>query len=453
MKNLMIKTLALFVFAFLVSNFSVAQRNAAIDFTSAAEHSIHTVVHIQCEYSQQTIFYEDFFSFFNPQLRNQTYQTAGSGVIINPNGYIITNNHVVQDADKIQVILNDKRTFSASIIGNDPWSDLAVLKIDSKDLPYIEFANSDSTKIGQWVLAVGNPFNLTSTVTAGIISAKARNLNILGRKMSEKPLESFIQTDAAVNSGNSGGALVDLDGKLIGINTAIASNTGSYSGYSFAIPSNIVKKISNDLINYGITQKAYLGLNLAEIDSKLALDKGIKDYKGLYIASTIENSAAIKSGLKEGDIITQLNNHSVNSLAEFNEVLSQFSPGNKIKIQFERDNNSIEKFITLLNEKGDTSIVKIEEKNLFTSLGAEFRELNSKEKENYGTKNGIVIEKLNKSVLGNLGIRKGFIITSIDKKEISSIDDIKNLNTKKGKVIIEGFYPNDIRTFFYMLVL
>ena len=453
MKTLTKKSIVLFISTFLVFNVAFSQSFPAIDFTKAAENSIHSVVHIQCEYSQQTNFYDDFFGFIIPQQRARSIQTSGSGVIIKNDGYIITNNHVVQDADSIQVILNDNRTYSAKIIGTDASADLAVIKIDAKDLPIIEFGDSDKTKIGQWVLAVGNPFNLTSTVTAGIISAKARNLNILGNKMNQNPLEFFIQTDAAVNPGNSGGALVDLDGKLIGINTAIASNTGSYAGYSFAIPSNIVKKITEDIMNYGTTQKAFLGVNIAEVNSNLAQNKGIKEVRGLYIASVLENGAANKAGLKEGDILTKIDGKNVNSNAELNEILAQSSPGEKIKITVERDGIASEKEITLLNEKGDISIIKEENKNIITSLNAQMRELTAKEKKDYNINNGFVIEKLNNSPFARLGIKKGFIITGIDRQANISIEDIKNLSTRKGKIVLEGFYPNDYRTFYFVLVL
>ncbi|MFA6200304.1 MAG: trypsin-like peptidase domain-containing protein [Bacteroidales bacterium] len=452
MKTLTKKSIVLFI-STLLFNVAFSQGIPYFDFTKAAENSIHAVVHIQCEYSQQTNFYDDFFGFIIPQQRAHTIQTSGSGVIIKNDGYIITNNHVVQDADSIQVILNDNRSYNAKIIGTDPSADLAVIKIDAKDLPVIEFGDSDKTKIGQWVLAVGNPFNLTSTVTAGIISAKARNLNILGNKMNQNPLEFFIQTDAAVNPGNSGGALVDLDGKLIGINTAIASNTGSYAGYSFAIPSNIAKKITSDIMNYGTTQKAFLGVNIAEIDYRLAQNKGIKDVKGLYIASVLDDGAAKKSGLKEGDILTQIDGKNVNSNAELNEILAQSSPGEKIKITIERDGNSSEEEITLLNEKGDVSIIKEEEKNIIISLNAQMRELTAKEKKDYNINNGFVLEKLNNSPFARLGIKKGFIITGIDRQANISIDDIKNLSTRKGKIVLEGFYPNDYRTFYFVLVL
>ncbi len=456
MKTLIKKTVALFIFTFLLFNLASCQNQTTtspIDFTKAAEHTVHTVVYIQCEYAQQTSFYEDFFGFLIPQQRSRTYQTSGSGVILSSDGYIITNNHVVQDADSIQVVLNDKRRYKAVMVGNDPSADLAVIKIDAKDLPTIEFGDSDKTKIGQWVLAVGNPFNLTSTVTAGIISAKARDLNILGNKMNENPLKSFIQTDAAVNPGNSGGALVDLDGKLIGINTAIASNTGSYAGYSFAIPSNIVRKITLDIMRYGTTQVAYLGVNLAEVDSRLAESKGIKNVKGLYIASVSEGGAAQKAGLKEGDVIVQVNDREINSNSELNEILSQSSPGDKLSIKYERNNSVKEVECTLLNEIGNTSIIKAEEKNVIKVLNSELRELSAKEKREFQVENGYVLEKITNSPFARVGIRKGFVITSIDGNKSSLKEDIKSLSSRKGKIILEGFYPNNYRTYYYMLVL
>ncbi|MFA6368126.1 MAG: trypsin-like peptidase domain-containing protein [Bacteroidales bacterium] len=453
MKTLTKKSILLIICTFLSLNIVKAQNIPIIDFTKAAEHTVHAVVHIQSDYAQQTNFYEDFFGFLIPQQRSRTFQTSGSGVIINSDGYIVTNNHVVQDADSIQVILNDKRRYKATIVGNDASADLAVIKIDAKDLPIVEFGDSDNTKIGQWVLAVGNPFNLTSTVTAGIISAKARNLNILGNKMNDNPLKSFIQTDAAVNPGNSGGALVDLEGKLIGINTAIASNTGSYAGYSFAIPSNIVRKISSDIINHGTTQIAYLGVNIAEIDSRLAESKGIKNLNGVYIVSILENGAAKKSGLREGDVIIQISGKDINYNSELNEVLSQSSPGDIIKVKLEREGKVFEKEVTLLNEKGDTSIIKEEEKNIFNVLNAQVRELTVKEKKEYQIENGYILEKIINSPFARLGIRKGFIITSIDKNINISSEDLKNLSSKKGKVVIEGFYPNDYRRYYFILVL
>lgn len=453
MKNLIKSSILIIVFLLLGLGISNSLGGQNIDFTKAAEHTVHAVVHIECEYSQQTNFYEDFFGFLIPQQRSRTYQTSGSGVIIEKNGYVVTNNHVVQDADRIKVTLNDKREYEAKIIGNDASADIAIIKIDANNLPTIEFGDSDNTKIGQWVLAVGNPFNLTSTVTAGIISAKARNLNILGNKMNDNPLKSFIQTDAAVNPGNSGGALVDLEGKLIGINTAIASNTGSYAGYSFAIPSNIVRKISSDIIKYGITQNAYLGANIAEIDSRLAKNKGIKKLNGVYIVSVHKNGTLEKAKLMEGDIILKLGKRAINYNSELNEVLAQSSPGDKIRVKYDRNGKISEKNLVLLNERGDTSIIKIEKKPTYNILNAEIRELSSREKKEYGINNGYMIEKLNNSAFARLGLKKNFIITSLDKDPGIGEEDIKMLNLRKGKVIIEGFYPGDYRKHYFMLVL
>lgn len=440
---------------FAVSQIGVkAQSNGGLDFTFAAEKTVHGVVHIQCETTVQSVFYDDFFSFLlPPQSRERSYQTSGSGVIISEDGYVITNNHVVQDAETINVVLNDKRSFVARLVGNDPSSDLAVIKIEADGLEPLQFGNSDEVKIGEWVLAVGNPFNLTSTVTAGIVSAKARNINILGNKMSNAPIESFIQTDAAVNPGNSGGALVNLKGELVGINTAIASSTGSYTGYSFAIPSNIVRKVTSDLIQYGMTQKANIGVHFAEMDSKLAEVKGIKSVRGIYIGYVIKDGAADKAGIKDGDIITSIDGKSVNSNAEFNEVLAQHSPGDVVKVAIERDGKPFYFDVTLFNSMGNTNIIRNDTEAAEQILSGSFREVNDKEKQQYGISKGIVIEKVGKSPFARLGIKNGFIITSIDKKVNISIEDIRQLEKKKGKLIVEGFYPNDSRTYYFVLVL
>ena len=440
---------------FAVSQIGVkAQSNGGLDFTFAAEKTVHGVVHIQCETTIQSVFYDDFFSFLlPPQSRERSYQTSGSGVIISEDGYVITNNHVVQDAETINVVLNDKRSFVARLVGNDPSSDLAVIKIEADGLEPLQFGNSDEVKIGEWVLAVGNPFNLTSTVTAGIVSAKARNINILGNKMSNAPIESFIQTDAAVNPGNSGGALVNLKGELVGINTAIASSTGSYTGYSFAIPSNIVRKVTSDLIQYGMTQKANIGVHFAEMDSKLAEVKGIKSVRGIYIGYVIKDGAADKAGIKDGDIITSIDGKSVNSNAEFNEVLAQHSPGDVVKVAIERDGKPFYFDVTLFNSMGNTDIIRNDTETAEQILSGSFREVNDKEKQQYGISKGIVIEKVGKSPFARLGIKNGFIITSIDKKVNISIEDIRQLEKKKGKLIVEGFYPNDSRTYYFVLVL
>ncbi|HPE40609.1 MAG TPA: trypsin-like peptidase domain-containing protein [Bacteroidales bacterium] len=451
MKKLMKKWV--FVFSITMVSAGIQAQVPAIDFTKAAEHTVNAVVHIQCEFSQQNNFYSDFFWFLAPQPSSRKIQTSGSGVIIKSDGYIITNNHVVQDAETISVILNDRRIYTAEIIGNDPEADIAVIKINETELPTIDFGNSDETKIGQWVLAVGNPFNLTSTVTAGIISAKARNLNILGKNMTENPLEFYIQTDAAVNRGNSGGALVDLEGKLIGINTAIASNTGSYAGYSFAIPSNIVKKITNDLINYGITQKAYLGVNIAEVDAKLAENIGVKKVKGLYIATVVKDGAAYKAGMHDGDIIMKINNKTINTLPELNEIMAQSSPNEKVHIVYEREGVLRETEAILLNENGNTNVIKPEKKPLISVLNAQFRELTEREKKTYGVTSGYVLEKATHSPLQRAGIKPGYVITSIGGKEDITYNTLLGLDLMKGRVIIEGFYPTDSRLSYYIIVL
>lgn len=366
-----ILTFVLIVFAgslFAIGTTNVVQKVASytpaiipgnVDFTFAAEKSIHAVVHITTEYQQKSAVYDDFFGgFWDPWgfFNNPGYQyklapvkASGSGVILSDDGYIVTNNHVVQGASSIEVTLNDKRTYDGKIIGTDQGTDLALIKIEEKNLPYLAYGNSDSVKVGEWVLAVGNPFNLTSTVTAGIISAKARNLNILGENSS---IESFLQTDAVVNPGNSGGALVNTSGQLVGINAAIASNTGSYAGYSFAIPVNIVKKVVNDLLQYGEVQRAYLGVVFEEIDSKLAKEKGLTKVKGLYVTSVTQGGSADESGIKEGDIITKIGNSVVNTSSELQETIITHKPGDKVVVSFIRDGEEKEASITLKNKNG-----------------------------------------------------------------------------------------------------
>ncbi len=269
--------------------------------------------------------------------------------------------------------------------------------------------------------------------------------------MADEPLESFIQTDAVVNQGNSGGALVNLEGKLIGINTAIASNTGSYTGYSFAIPSNIAKKITQDLIKYGQTQKAVIGLNIAEVDSRLAEYKHLDHVRGLYIASVVENSASEKAGLKEGDIVTKLDGRNVNSLAELNEILCQMSPGDRIEVEYERNKKRAKKKLTLLNENGDTSIIKPEQNKRYNIHGAELRALSKREMTELGISYGVLVENPGSSVFSSAGIRKGFIILSIDKNPVKNSDLVEIIEKQRGRILIEGFYIHDYRRYYYIL--
>jgi len=297
------------------------------DFVNAAEKAIKSVVHIKSKYLSNEI-YGYYDPFYGRRYYNQPKEklASGSGVIISEDGYIITNRHVINEAEEIEVVLNDKRTYNAKILGEDPNSDLALLKIEEKNLQFLEFDNSNNLRIGEWVLAVGNPYNLNSTVTAGIISAKSRKINILN----DGGIESFIQTDAAINSGNSGGALVNTNGKLIGINTAIQSNTGSFSGYGFAIPSNMVKKIITDLKEYGEVRRAYLGIYITDINTQIKKDLKLSSLKGVLISKVLENSAAERAGLKKYDIILEINGFAVNSTSELHEIIIQFNPGEVI---------------------------------------------------------------------------------------------------------------------------
>lgn len=337
---------------------AVATALSVTDFSEVAAMTIDAVVHIQTEQTQLTPLYQSFFGFIiNQGVRKQTYNAYGSGVIISTDGYIVTNNHVVQDAEKITVTLNDKRTLPAVLVGNDPATDLAVIKIDAKKLTYIPFGDSDSARIGQPVLAVGNPFNLTSTVTAGIISAKARNMGIIeNTRGMESPIESFIQTDAAVNSGNSGGALVDGNAKLIGIVTAIASGDGYYTGYSFAIPANLAQKVTSDLIQYGYVQRAYMGIEAMEMTQQTAGNSD--DVRGVLIARIAPGCAADRAGLHPGDVILKIGKHSVNSYAEMMEELGKHNPGDTVAVEYMRDGKTKTANATLLNSKGTTEIIK-----------------------------------------------------------------------------------------------
>lgn len=416
------------------------------DFVKAADATVHAVVHVKVYGSQQVYDpFQGFFGFQNPQ-RQQT-EGSGSGVIITEDGYIVTNNHVVAESDKVEVTLNDNRNFTAKVIGTDPSTDLALLKIDEKGLPFITYGNSDEVKVGEWVLAVGNPFNLTSTVTAGIVSAKARNIGILP---DQYKIESFIQTDAAVNPGNSGGALVNTKGELIGINSAIASTTGSYTGYSFAIPVNLVRKVMDDLVEFGSVQRGFIGVSIRDIDSKLAQEKGLKEVKGVYVAGLSAGGAASQAGLQEGDIITRVGEINVNSVPQLQEQIGHFRPGDKINVTALRNGSEKLFSVVLRNKDGGTALVKqspsAESVNL---LGATFNEISGTEKSNLGISGGVKVGKLNPGKLRSAGIREGFIITSVDRKPIRSAADLENaLKDRQGGVLIEGVYPNGMKGYY-----
>ena len=407
------------------------------DFTVAAEKAIHGVVHIKTAYEvDQNYSLYDFFFNGRPL---KPAAGSGSGVIISGDGYIVTNNHVIDMTTDIEVVLNDKRSFRAKVIGKDPATDLALLKIETKDLSPIVFGNSDDVKVGQWVLAVGNPFNLTSTVTAGIISAKGRNINVLERTNS---IESFIQTDAAINPGNSGGALVDLQGQLIGINAAIASNTGSYSGYSFAIPASIVKKIVGDLKEYGIVQRALLGVSLHDIDNEIAKKMNLGKIEGVLVESTLQGSTAAKAGILQNDIILKIDNKEVNSVTELQEIISRYRPGDRVEVTFLRNNKVKTVSALLQNTMGSTDIVN---SDILAILGANFEVLSKNELEHLGISNGVRVKELFPGKLMRAGVEEGYIITHINKAPVNSVSDIeKALKDASGGVYIRGIYPNGV---------
>ncbi len=339
---------------------SSAKQLTLADFTDVAAASIDAVVHIKTEMTQLTPLYQSFFGFIIQQgVQRQVYNAYGSGVIVTTDGYILTNNHVVQDAERITVTLNDRRELPARLVGNDPATDLAVIKIEADGLTYLPFGNSDMVKVGEPVLAIGNPFNLTSTVTSGIISAKARNMHIIDNPRSnETPLESFLQTDAAVNSGNSGGALVNSQAQLIGIVTAIASGNGNYIGYSFAIPSNIAVKVAADLQRYGYVQRGYLGIQVTEVDANVARQTGAREIKGLYVVKVNPDCASDRAGIKQGDIILRVAGKEVNTFAEMMEELGLFSPGDEVEVDYERNGYANTIKVVLLNSNGNTQIIR-----------------------------------------------------------------------------------------------
>lgn len=429
---------------------------SSIDFTNAADLSVHAVVHVKTTYplesSQNQYYYDplrDFFGQRAPQ-RQEAPVATGSGVIISQDGYIVTNNHVVDGADKVEVTLNDKRSYTADVIGKDPTTDLALLKIKETGLPYIAYGNSDDVKVGEWVLAVGNPFNLTSTVTAGIISAKARNIGILGDDQSRgTAVESYLQTDAAVNPGNSGGALVNTKGELIGINSAIASNTGSYTGYSFAIPVNMARKVVADLLEFGVVQRAFIGVSINDLDAKLAREKNINEIKGVYVNGLTPGGSGEEAGIQEGDVITKIGEVDVNNVPELQEQISRFRPGNKVNVTLKRNNQEKTISVTLKNKNGNTDVVEKAKVEVVSALGASFENITDNDKHKLGIDNGLRVSKLSAGKLASAGIKEGFIITSVDKKRIDSMDDIKAaLETKKGGVLIEGVYPNGMRAYY-----
>ncbi len=458
-KSLQIQELKIEKISEKTSSFTLASNSNStnnLDFTLAAEKTVNTVVHIKSEYGQN---YEsdpllDFFWGPNGSRGDRTKIATGSGVIISRDGYIVTNNHVIEDASNIYVTLNDGRELIAECLGTDPNTDLALLKVDQKKLVFAEFGNSDDVKIGDWVLAVGNPFNLTSTVTAGIVSAKARNINILRRSSKESifPLESFIQTDAAVNPGNSGGALVNPDGVLIGINTAIASKTGSYSGYSFAIPSNITLKVVNDLKNYGLVQRAFIGVIIEDVTQKVMNEFNLTNTNGVLISGLSEKGAAYDAGIKVDDIILKVENIGVNGVPELQEQIGKYKPGDNVKVIIQRKGEKKIIEVRLRNNIGTTEIIdknKLEkESSLF---GAVFEELSKESLKYFNIDSGIKVVSIKKGKFKEIGIKQGFIVTHIDENAVKTTHDLKNIiKNKKSSTLIEGIYPNGLKGYFVL---
>lgn len=432
-----------------------------LDFTGVSKEVMKAVVHVN---SIRTVEVrnpfgrggsspmDQFFRYFYGDPRDQDRQQeqepqefrqqgTGSGVIISKDGYIVTNNHVIEGADEIEVTLHDNNTYKARVIGADPSTDLALLQIKADDLPSLAIGNSNSVEVGQWVLAIGNPFNLDATVTAGIVSAKGRNINIINDRSA---IEAFIQTDAAINRGNSGGALVNLRGELIGINTAIASPTGTYAGYGFAIPTSIVQKVVEDFMEYGMVQRAYLGVMIRDINRPLADEKGLKIVEGAYIDSVTENSAAGKAGIENGDVIVSIDDNPIRKSADVLEKVGVHRPGDEITVTVNRNGREIDYTVQLANLEGTAKVVAREEADVFQQLGATFETVDEKEAEKLGIDGGVKIKEIRSGIIRNeTDIEEGFIITGINNQKVESKDDLeKIINRSKGGVLLEGHYED-----------
>ncbi len=444
---------------------------ASVDFREAAKKSMPAVVHIKssknvraASYNQQIPpqfrgLFDQFFGMPYSENQNQSEPQSrpmgsGSGVIIDNQGYIVTNNHVIKDADELEVVLNDNRTYKATIVGTDPTTDIALLQISENNLPYLAFNNSDHTEVGEWVLAVGNPFNLNSTVTAGIVSAKGRNINILKEKSA---IESFIQTDAAINPGNSGGALVNLNGDLIGINTAIASPTGAYSGYGFAVPSNIVQKIVKDLKEYGVVQRGYLGVVMQSLNSEIAKEEDISLTEGVFVHDFSEESSAKKAGLEKGDVIIAIDEKQVKSGAELQELIGRKRPGDKVNVTVHRNGKEKQYLVTLLDSKGKNTLeAKASSKSkIMNLLGADFTESSKETNRALGISNGIEVQNIRSGKIStHTRMQNGFVITKVNHKPVKSIKAFEEIvASASGGVLIEGYYLDRPGLHYYALGL
>jgi len=428
--------------------------NTPADFTAAASAAIPATVHIKTKTNAvatnnlprsrnpfSDLFGDGFDDLFGDRSRSLPQMASGSGAIISEDGYIVTNNHVIDGADDINVTLSNQKSFKAKLIATDPSSDLAIIKIEAKGLPFLLYGNSDEAQVGQWVLAVGYPLTLEATVTAGIISAKGRTLDI-NRRQSKSPVESFIQTDAAVNPGNSGGPLISTDGKLIGINSAIASPTGSYAGYSFTIPVNIVKKITSDLMKFGTVQRAYLGINYApsNLSDDVKKQNGIKDGDGVYVTSVTKDGGAAAAGIKDGDFITKINGTSISSGADLVGQIAIYRPGDRIKVSYVHEGKELTTDVILKNSSGNTDVVKT---SMLDKLG-EFETLSKKEAAENGLKGGVRVKSINeKGPFSKTRIEDNYVITKVNGKEVLTVDDLRREleKTPSGSVQLDGVYP------------
>jgi Do/DeqQ family serine protease len=426
------------------------------DFSMAAERTVNSVVHVKTQTTMQPVFnpWSDFFGY---QQQPHVQEGSGSGVIISGDGYIITNNHVVEGAEKLRVTLNNNKDYEATIVGRDPSTDIAVIKIEEEALPAIVWGNSDEVRIGQWVIAVGNPFDLTSTVTAGIVSAKARNINLLSRERNNGeevfPVESFLQTDAAVNPGNSGGALVNTKGELIGINTAIQSRTGAFAGYSFAVPSSIAKKVSRDIIEFGHVQRAFIGVRIEEVTQEIASEKGLKEVAGVFVSSLSEGGAAAESGIESGDVIQKIDDRPVNNVPQLQEQVSRYRPGDKVKVAVWRAGKQQVVDVTLRNRSGRAELedFKAQESGpSIQSMGATFGSITAEDKSKLRISGGAKVLDIQAGKFKSIGLQKGFIITRIDGQAINTPQDLESvLQNKAGSYIeIRGYYANGMEAMY-----
>ena len=432
-----------------------------VDFTDAAEKTVHGVVHIKSTVNGRTQVVQempDIFEYFfgNGMPRQREIQSRpqvgyGSGVILTKDGYIVTNYHVIENADQIDVTLNDNRTFQATVIGTDPNTDLALIKIDGDEFPYIPMGNSDELKLGEWVLAVGNPFNLTSTVTAGVVSAKARKIGVYE---SRESIESFIQTDAAINMGNSGGALVNVRGELIGINAALESPTGTYAGYGFAIPTTIVSKVVADLKEYGTVQRALLGIMGGDVSAMLQLeenkDKDFGTLDGVYVSDVTDGGGALAAGIESGDVIIAINGKKVKTMTELQEVIAQHRPGDKIRVTLLRNKKEKDVTVELKNSQGNTEVVKDRKMDM---LGAAFSEVSEQTRKQLNIGYGLQVSGVNTGKFQKAGIQRGFIILKVNNVQIRSEKDLETVFNEAVKspeqvLFITGIYPSGRRANF-----